>query len=69
MGRNVEAITPLQQALRLSPGYEQAVARLEITYHRAGRTDDALMSRRMLLGTNRRFDRLDRLTASFEADG
>ena len=69
MGRVVEAITPLQRALRLVPRYDQAMERLEMACHRAGRFDDAYSSRRTLLGTNRLFDRLSRLSEVYEADG
>lgn len=68
-GRYVEAIAPLQQALRIAGRYDQAMERLEMTCHRAGRFEDAYSSRRTLLGTNRLFERLDRLSATFERDG
>ncbi len=69
MGRTVEAIAPLQRALRLVPRYDQAMERLEMACHRAGRIDDAYSSRRTLLGTNRLFDRLSRLSEVYETDG
>jgi len=69
VGRYVEAITPLQAALRLTPRYDQAMERLEMTCHRAGRTEDAYTSRRTLLGTNRLFERLERLTQTYEREG
>jgi tetratricopeptide (TPR) repeat protein len=68
-GRYVEAIAPLQAALRLTPRYDQAMERLEMTCHRAGRTEDAYASRRTLLGTNKLFERLARLTETYEREG
>ena len=71
MGRNVEALPPLQQALRLSPGYESALERLEIAYARLGNHDDALDARRAWLGHRQRADRIaaidtDQATAGAE---
>ncbi len=69
LGRYVEAITPLQAALRQTPTYEQATERLEMACHRSGRFDDAFAARRTLLGTRRQFDRLRRLTDNFDSIG
>lgn len=69
MGRYVEAIAPLQAALRIIPRYDQAMERLEMARHRSGRIEDAYASRRTLLGTHRLFDRLEALTTNFDRDG
>jgi tetratricopeptide (TPR) repeat protein len=69
MGRYVEAIAPLQAALRQVPTYEQAMERLEMACHRSGRFDDAFAARRTMLGTQRLFDRLNQLTETFDASG
>lgn len=69
LGRYVEAIVPLQAALRITPNYEQATERLEMACHRSGRFDDAFAARRTMLGTHRLFDRLTKLTDMFERDG
>ncbi len=69
LGRYVEAIVPLQAALRITPNYEQATERLEMACHRSGRFDDAFAARRTMLGTHRLFDRLSKLTEMFERDG
>lgn len=66
LGRYDEAIGPLRDALRLSPSYEPARERLEMSCHRAGRHDEALVARRALLGTRgemARMAELDRIVA------
>jgi tetratricopeptide (TPR) repeat protein len=50
LGRYGEAVDPLREALRLLPRYDAALERLEMSCHRAGRHEDALVARRMLLG-------------------
>jgi tetratricopeptide (TPR) repeat protein len=57
LGRYDESITPLREALRLAPGYEAALERLEMSCHRAGRHDEALDARRMLLGVRGEHER------------
>lgn len=69
MGRYVEAIAPLRHALRLSPRYEPAMERLEMSCHRSGRHEEASDARRMLLGIRRQFDRLGRLSATLAEHG
>lgn len=68
-GHYVEAIAPLRRALRLSPRYEPAMERLEMSCHRSGRHEDASDARRMLLGIRRQFDRLERLSLLLEEQG
>jgi tetratricopeptide (TPR) repeat protein len=58
MGRYDEAIRPLREALRLSPGYDAARERLEMSCHRAGRHEEALAARRAMLGTRRETARM-----------
>ena len=69
LGRYVEAIVPLQAALRTTPNYVQATERLEMACHRSGRFDDAFAARRTMLGTHKLYDRLAKLTEVFESDG
>ncbi|MEO5800596.1 MAG: serine/threonine-protein kinase [Gemmatimonadales bacterium] len=69
LGRYVEAIVPLQAALRAMPNYEQATERLEMACHRSGRFEDAFAARRTMLGTHRLYDRLAKLAEVFESDG
>jgi serine/threonine protein kinase len=64
MGRYVEAVDALKEALRLNPSYESALERLDITYSRLGRHDDAADARRSLHGIRQRPDRID----AFDAD-
>ena len=68
-GRYVEAVEPMQRALRLSPRYEPTMERLQMSCHRAGRFEEASDARRSLLGLRRAFDRMAQLDASIEADG
>jgi tetratricopeptide (TPR) repeat protein len=63
MGRYVEAVDPLESALRLNPNYESALERLDITCARLGRHDDAADARRALHGVRQRPDRIDALDA------
>jgi tetratricopeptide (TPR) repeat protein len=58
LGRYAEAIGPLREALRAQPRYEAALERLEISCHRAGRAEEALDARRMLLGIRGATDRI-----------
>jgi tetratricopeptide (TPR) repeat protein len=69
MGRYHEAIEPLRHALRLLPRYEAALERLEMSCHRAGRHDDALDARRMMLGIRGETERMEQLAADVAADG
>jgi tetratricopeptide (TPR) repeat protein len=69
MGRYHEAIGPLRDALRLLPRYEAALERLEMSCHRAGRHDEALDARRMMLGIRGETDRMEQLAADVAADG
>jgi tetratricopeptide (TPR) repeat protein len=69
MGRYHEAIGPLRDALRLLPRYEAALERLEMSCHRAGRHDEALDARRILLGTRGETARMGQLAAEAAADG
>ncbi|MDQ8164850.1 MAG: serine/threonine-protein kinase [Gemmatimonadota bacterium] len=63
MGRYVEAVEPLQQALKLAPGYESALERLDVVCHRLGRHDEALDARRALHGLRQQPQRIDALDA------
>ncbi len=63
MGRYVEAVEPLQQALRLVPGYESALERLDVVCNRLGRHDEALDARRALHGLRQHPERIDALEA------
>jgi tetratricopeptide (TPR) repeat protein len=69
MGRYHEAIGPLRDALRLLPRYEAALERLEMSCHRAGRHEEALDARRMLLGIRGETERMGQLSADASADG
>jgi len=69
MGRYHEAIAPLRDALRLLPRYEAALERLEMSCHRAGRHEEALDARRMMLGIRGETERMDQLAADVAADG
>ena len=53
----------------LSPRYEPAMERLEMSCRRAGRHEEASDARRMLLGIRRQFDRLARLSALLDDQG
>lgn len=63
MGRYVEAVEPLQQALKLVPGYESALERLDVVCNRLGRHDEALDARRALHGLRQQPERIDALEA------
>jgi serine/threonine protein kinase/Flp pilus assembly protein TadD len=69
IGRYHEAIGPLRDALRLFPRYEAALERLEMSCHRAGRHEEALDARRILLGTRGDPERMAQLSADAAADG
>ena len=69
LGRYHEAIGPLREALRLLPRYEAALERLEMSCHRAGRHEEALDARRMLLGIRGETERMEQLSADAAADG
>ena len=59
LGRFAEAIGPLREALRVHHRYDAALERLEISCHRAGRAEDALESRRTLLGIRGLAERIE----------
>jgi tetratricopeptide (TPR) repeat protein len=69
LGRYDEAIGPLRQALRLLPRYDAALERLEMSCHRAGRHDEALDARRMLLGVRGAADRIAQVTGDAAEHG
>jgi tetratricopeptide (TPR) repeat protein len=69
LGRYDEAIGPLRQALRLLPRYDAALERLEMSCHRAGRHDEALDARRMLLGVRGAADRIAQVTSDAAEHG
>jgi tetratricopeptide (TPR) repeat protein len=68
-GRYHEAIGPLRDALRLLPRYAAALERLEMSCHRAGRQEEALDARRIMLGTRGETERMAQLSADAAADG
>ncbi len=63
MGRYVEAVEPLHQALKLAPGYESALERLDLVCNRLGRHDEALDARRALHGLRQQPERIDAVDA------
>ena len=69
LGRYDEAIGPLRQALRLLPRYDAALERLEMSCHRAGRHDEALDARCMLLGVRGAAGRIAQVTADAAEHG
>jgi serine/threonine protein kinase len=69
LGRYDEAIGPLREALRLAPRYAAALERLEMSCHRAGRHEEALDARRVLLGVRDQIDRLKALDERAARDG
>jgi tetratricopeptide (TPR) repeat protein len=69
MGRYDEANGPLREALRLSPSYDPARERLEMSCHRAGRHDEALAARRAMLGTRGETTRMTALDRRVAAEG
>jgi tetratricopeptide (TPR) repeat protein len=69
MGRYVEAIEPLQTALRLNPGYESALERLDIASSRLGHHDQAADARKALHGLRQRNDLLEALEADIARIG
>ncbi len=69
LGRYDEAVGSLRNALRLLPRYEAALERLEMACHRAGRHDEALDARRVMLGLRKDGVRLKELWEGTERDG
>ena len=69
LGRYDEATGPLRDALRLSPNYEAALERLEMSCHRAGLHEEALDARRSMLGVRRETARLQELMEDVERNG
>jgi hypothetical protein len=59
----------LREALRLAPGYEAALERLEMSSHRAGRHEEALDARRTLLGVRGEHERAALLEAESRQEG
>jgi tetratricopeptide (TPR) repeat protein len=69
LGRYDEAAGPLRDALRLAPNYEAALERLEMSCHRAGRHDEALVARRAILGARGEAARMARLEQRATEEG
>ena len=69
LGRYDEAAGPLRDALRLSPNYDAALERLEMSCHRAGLHEEALDARRSMLGAQKETERLQALDEDFEKLG
>ena len=69
LGRYDEATGPLRDALRLSPNYDAALERLEMSCHRAGLHEEALDARRSMLGVRRETARLQALMEDVEQHG
>ena len=69
LGRYDEATGPLRDALRLSPNYEAALERLEMSCHRAGLHEEAQDARRSMLGVRRETARLQELMEDVERNG
>ncbi len=69
LGRYDEAAGPLRDALRLSPKYDAALERLEMSCHRAGLHDEALDARRSILGVRGETARLQSLMDEVESKG
>ena len=69
LGRYDEATGPLRDALRLSPQYDAALERLEMSCHRAGRHEEALDARRILLNIRGMTEEAAKLAADAEAEG
>ena len=69
LGRYDEACGPLRDALRLSPNYDAALERLEMSCHRAGLHEEALDARRSMLGAQKETARLQALDEDFEKLG
>ncbi len=61
LGQYDEARGPLREALRLFPGYDAALERLEMSCHRAGLHEEALDARRSMLGVRGETTRLQEL--------
>jgi tetratricopeptide (TPR) repeat protein len=61
LGQYDEARGPLREALRLFPGYDAALERLEMSCHRAGLNEEALDARRSMLGVRGETARLQSL--------
>ena len=69
LGRYDEATGPLRDALRLSPNYDAALERLEMSCHRAGLHEEALDARRSMLGVRGETARLSALMEDVERVG
>ena len=69
LGRYDEATGPLRDALRLSPNYDAALERLEMSCHRAGLHEEALDARRSMLGVRGETARLQALMEDVERMG
>ena len=61
LGQYDEARGPLRESLRLFPGYDAALERLEMSCHRAGLHEEALDARRSMLGVRGETARLHAL--------
>jgi tetratricopeptide (TPR) repeat protein len=69
LGRYDEAREPLREALRLSPNYDAALERLEMSCHRAGLIEEAFDARRSMLGVRGETARLQALTEANDRQG
>ncbi len=69
LGRYDEARGPLREALRLSPNYDAALERLEMSCHRAGLIEEAFDARRSMLGVRGETARLQALTEANDRQG
>ncbi len=69
LGRYDEARGPLREALRLSPSYDAALERLEMSCHRAGLHQEALDARRSMLGVRAETARLNTLMENAATQG
>ncbi len=69
LGRYDEASGPLRDALRLSPNYDAALERLEMSCHRAGLHEEALDARRSMLGVRGETERLSALMEDVARNG
>ena len=69
LGRYDEARGPLHEALRLSPNYDAALERLEMSCHRAGLHEEALDARRSMLGVRGEVARLQSLMEEVDRQG
>ena len=69
LGQYDEARGPLREALRLFPGYDAALERLEMSCHRAGLHEEALDARRSMLGVRGETARLQELMETAATQG